>query len=101
MAEREPLALPEDNWRSRWLVTPKWTVLHRISEIEWEEVEKYGGSLVHGRGVAVCGVNAHFRMPGIFSRMGLPRCALCCRRLGIPRGDGAPFNALEGDLANA
>jgi len=32
-------------------------------------------------------------MPGIFSRMGAPRCKACCRALGLPEGDGAPYNS--------
>lgn len=31
-------------------------------------------------------------IPGIFSRMTLPRCAHCCDRLGMPRGVGSPKN---------
>lgn len=43
-------------------------------------------------GVAICGLHARWSIPGVFSRMGLPRCAFCCTRLGIPRGDGTPVN---------
>jgi hypothetical protein len=31
-------------------------------------------------------------MPGFLSRMALPRCAHCCRIVGVKRGKGAPFN---------
>jgi hypothetical protein len=31
-------------------------------------------------------------MPGIFSRMGAPRCKRCCKAVGIPAGNGAPYN---------
>ena len=96
----EPLHLPRKNWRSRWLVTPRWGALHRISTIEWQEVEDYGGSLVHGEGKSVCGVQAHFMMPGFLDRMDLPRCKKCCRALGLPPGSGAPFNVLKGEQAN-
>lgn len=90
-----PLRINKDHWRSRWLVTRRWTVLHRVSAIEWQD-----GEMIEGPGVTVCGHHAHLRMPGIFSRMGLPRCKVCCRRLGIPAGDGAPYNNLKGKAAN-
>jgi hypothetical protein len=31
-------------------------------------------------------------IPGIFSRMSVPRCAKCCDKLGYPRGIGSPKN---------
>jgi len=74
------------DWRRRWSVLPGWRRLHRVSEIvyDWEDVA--------GDGVTVCGRRGRLRMPGILSRTALPRCAHCCAALGIPRGDGAPFN---------
>lgn len=93
---RQPLREGLRSWHSRWLVLPSWNVLHRISEIEWGEFAgKDGneGDAVEGHGVAVCGARGHFCIPGLFSRMGLRRCAHCCAALGIPCGDGAPFNA--------
>lgn len=83
-----PLELSDDHWRSRWLVLPSWTRLHRVSEIEWDDPE----DMIHGDGVTVCGRRGWLQMPGMFSRMGLPRCAYCCRLLDVPRGNGAPFN---------
>ena len=41
-----------------------------------------------------CGRRLAMTLPGLFSRMGMPRCAHCCDRLGIPRGAGAPLNDL-------
>ena len=92
-----PLLLDADNWRSRWLVDRRWNALHRIASIEWEEPDE----MIAGEGISVCGRQRRFFMPGIFSRMGLKRCAECCKLLGIPRGDGAPFNVLEGEHASA
>lgn len=80
-------------------MTPRWRVLHRVATIEWGGLEPE--AMISGVGVSVCGLEGALQMPGILSRMGLPRCAKCCRRLGIPTGDGAPFNALKGDLQNA
>lgn len=106
-----PLVIPT-SWRSRWLVLPSWNRLHRISQITWDIecphpydtsqcdltecletgicVERTGYR--HGHGVSVCGARGYFTMPGIFSRMGRPRCGHCCNILVIPKGDGAPFN---------
>ena len=39
-----------------------------------------------------CGMERVMRVPGIFSRMGAPRCKRCCRKLGWPEGVGSPKN---------
>ena len=52
-----------------------------------------GEDMRHGIGTTLCGRKGSLTMPGIVSRMGLPRCAHCCRLAGIPRGDGAPANS--------
>ena len=75
-----------DDWMRRWLVLPTWSRLHRVAEIEWDE------ETASGRGTTLCGLTGELRIPGIFSRLDLPRCAHCCRLAGIPRGDGAPAN---------
>lgn len=87
------LEIPRDHWRSRWLVLPTWNRLHRIAEIEWGG-HQYGepDEMLDGDGRAVCGATGYFVMPGIFSRMGLPRCAHCCDAIGVPRGNGCPEN---------
>lgn len=97
MSSYMPLHIGQDNWRSRWLVEGESRALHRISSIAWDEADE----MISGKGVSVCGRRRHFRMPGIFSRMGLMRCQTCCELLGVPEGNGAPFNALEGDLVDA
>ena|ERR1022692_3529153 len=86
--DHPPLPMEVDHWRSRWLVLQSWNRLHRISEVKWEDEEE----MIAGEGVAVCGAKGWFCMPGISSRLGRPRCKHCCRILGIPAGDGAPFN---------
>jgi hypothetical protein len=89
----KPLRLGKNRWRSRWLVLlPSWRVLHRVSEATWKNVDDYGGSYVEGTGTMVCGASGKLYMPGLLSRMGLPRCKKCCKALGIPPGDGAPYN---------
>jgi hypothetical protein len=41
---------------------------------------------------AVCGYAGHMTMPGLVSRMGMPRCGHCCRALRIGGGPGTPAN---------
>ena len=66
---------------------------HRLHHVaEWEDpdiVEPYG------QGVTTCGYCGELAIPGIVSRLGLPRCAHCCDRLSIPRGKGSPKNDEE------
>lgn len=84
---RTPLSIPDDSWRSRWLVLTSWGRLHRVSEITWDDAD-----MIRGRGVTLCGRHGYLYMPGVVSRLGLRRCAHCCRILGVPRGDGALYN---------
>ena len=42
----------------------------------------------------VCGETFPATLPGMFSRMGAPRCVRCCDVLGITHGKGAPVNDL-------
>lgn len=83
---------PYRNIRKRWLVLPNWGKLHRVAETEGEDWEADGLIPIGIQGVTLCGLVGRLAMPGVFSRMGLPRCAHCCDRLGIPRGDGAAYN---------
>lgn len=81
-----------EQWHWRWVQFPgnSATTLHRVasySRLDKRWVEIYGVRTVCDRHIVRTG------MPGILSRMGAPRCKVCCRRLGIPAGDGAPFNA--------
>jgi hypothetical protein len=87
MTPRTALPIPDDHWRSRWLVLPSWGRLHRVSDIEWDDEYMIGGT-----GTTLCGRTGYLTMPGVFSRLGKPRCARCCRLAGVPEGDGAPFN---------
>jgi hypothetical protein len=64
-------------------------LLHRVSSIVWDD-EAF---LVSGEGETLCGQIGILAMPGIFSRIGRPRCPECCRLTGVPEGDGAPYNS--------
>lgn len=81
------LPIPQDNWRSRWLVLPRWGVLHRVASIDWRDDE-----MICGDGETICGRRGHLHMPGVFSRMEGARCPKCCKATEIPEGYGSPFN---------
>lgn len=83
-----------------WLYSPYGERLHFIAELGevtdfWDVADDYCG--VNAK--AACGRSAHWQMPGLFSRLGLPRCRKCCKAAGIPCGDGAPYNYREDILA--
>ena len=83
-----------DDWRYRWECRDSasgwWSDrLHRIAVVTKVRDEDEG---VGVEGKSACGLSGLWAMPGLISRMARPRCAHCCDRLGIPRGDGAPFN---------
>jgi hypothetical protein len=74
---------------ARWLVLPSGRRLHRVAYLARPE-DLLEGETVGG--TVMCGLVGPLQVPGAFSRMGLPRCARCCRAVGIPQGKGAPFN---------
>lgn len=41
---------------------------------------------------AACGVGSRLTIPGVGSRMCLPRCVECCALTGLPTGVGSPKN---------
>jgi hypothetical protein len=102
----DPLAIHPEKWRSRWLQftsTRRNGDLHRVASIAWDG-EALGfdpGDMIQGEGVSVCGKEGRMAMPGIFSRMGAPRCRRCCKAMGIPPGDGPPWNAVGETWRNA
>lgn len=96
MASNTPSVLDMPTPHEEWLCLESWRVLHRISAITPADIDD---GLPNGQGRALCGASGHFIVPGFMSRMGLPRCAHCCRLLGIPRGIGNTLNGRidEGD----
>lgn len=70
-----------------WLVLESWRVLHHVGAIKWRDQDR-----IVGKGTASCGAIGEFMMPGVFSRLGLPRCKHCCRRTKTADGLGHPLN---------
>lgn len=80
-----------EHWRWRWVQLRAGGVLHRVRRVDnRRDWLKWSG----GTAETVCGETGKGRMwmPGVVSRMAAPRCAKCCRKLGLPRGVGAPYN---------
>jgi hypothetical protein len=84
----------EANCHSWWLCCGKWRVLHAIPGGAISD-EQMRDSIDVNEAIparAACGLRRGWRMPGIMSRLGRPRCAACCRALGNPQGCGTPAN---------
>lgn len=86
-----------------WVVLPTYERLHHLASLDDpDETERYWV----GTGRTSCNRRGLLAIPGIFSRMGLPRCQTCCRRAGFPQGTGSPKNdpacrpLVEAELAN-
>lgn len=69
-----------------WHTTQAWNRLHYLPE-QWPEED--------WEATAICGLTTTFALPGVLSRLGMSRCAKCCRKLGVPRGHGTLPNDLE------
>lgn len=92
-AARKLPFLSRDQWASRWLVLPSWHVLHRVRRLYVAGRKHTFEQWPVANGVTVCGLRGSLAMPGFPSRLGLPRCRHCCRIVGVPMGNGAPYNA--------
>lgn len=73
----------------RWCVQAPWRALHRV--VGGRVTREHFVGVIQG--ATLCGKRGNFYMPGILERIGLPRCAQCCRAARIPWGYGAPFNS--------
>ncbi len=86
------LPFPErEHWPWRWMYTERCRTdgkLHRVVQVREQEDWAWVGVI----GRTACGIDGKLLMPGMFSRMGRPRCKHCCRIVGVPEGDGAPYN---------
>lgn len=73
-----------------WVVTGRWDKLHHLAAFDGPEqaATDWGGP-----GRFSCGRRGKFVcIPGVFTRMGAPRCDQCCRKVGYPLGIGSPKN---------
>ena len=80
-----------------WLTTVRsWNRLHAIPGSAVDRDDEDAMEALCGAPwpvlTAVCGCVAEWTMPGVFSRMGQPRCGHCCRKVGIAKGNGTPAN---------
>jgi hypothetical protein len=73
-------------WDWWYTGTPRCAVLH-AADVTYDP-----GFDVGGDGITACGRRLRLWIPGLFSRMGLPRCIRCCDARGYPRGSGSPKN---------
>jgi len=70
-----------------WVVTKTWNLLH--APLRWDDPED---NCYVEDGRTVCGRTSELFIPGVFTRMGAPRCKHCCRMTGMPHGIGSPKN---------
>lgn len=70
-----------------WVVNASNRVLH--APRVWDDPE-YMAYTEHGQ--TVCGYRGWLNIPGVFSRLDVPRCRTCCRIVGMPEGEGSPKN---------
>ena len=75
-----------------WVESRGGRMLHHLAVADWDDAERNWGA---NHGTASCGLQSMFWIPGIFSRMGAPRCKRCCRATGLPQGKGSPKNDPE------
>ena len=87
----------EENAGHWWLTTGKWRRLHAIpgNAITLEQMRAAIDDAQPARAASACGLDRPWDMPGIGSRLSLPRCPHCCRTLGIPTGRGTPVNETD------
>lgn len=101
--EAKQRAEARDLIRADWLITMTGERLHyaELSDDEYVDMDDW-----RQLGLAEEGTDGRFRLacgrtvtyisiPGLLSRMSLPRCSRCCNVVGIPRGKGSPKNSDE------
>ena len=84
-----------NDWPKRWVyLEPRGRSLHRVASTIMPPGDQEADGLIPIgiQGSTACGKIGRLSMPGVLSRMHAPRCARCCRLVGIPTGHGEPFN---------
>lgn len=65
-------------------------VLHAVPPDVLPQFDDWDGDPVESP--AACGAGRRLTIPGVGSRLCLPRCATCCGLTGLPEGVGSPKN---------
>jgi hypothetical protein len=74
-----------------WLYAGRFDRLHAPAEADYDAEEWAAVDVTFA-----CGWQVPMAwIPGIFSRADMTRCAHCCDKVGLPRGDGSPKNDPE------
>lgn len=68
-----------------YLKKEKWEWLHAPAG-------NYPDADVDAKGRTACGKKGRLFIPGVFSRINIPRCRECCAATGLPIGIGSPKN---------
>lgn len=83
--------------RVAWFVSKSWNRLHAVPHDAWTsahraDITQDGGVFTPIR--LACGRTAsRLFIPGVISRLSLPRCKGCCKAAGLPGGTGSPKNS--------
>lgn len=87
-----PIPENHDHW---WLTTrAAWRKLHAVHGVALTD-EQVRDAIDAGEPIrrrTACRRTLNLAMGGLVSRLGMPRCGLCCNTLGIPSGFGTPAN---------
>jgi len=70
-----------------WLISYHGERLH--APAKWDDPAE---DMTDADAVAACGLATTLTIPGVLSRMSVPRCSKCCRVTGYPPGKGSPKN---------
>jgi hypothetical protein len=82
------------SWRSTaewcWVLLGQGDCLHAVGSIVNDAEEDWQGD-----GFTACGREGSMFIPGLFTRMGAPRCKQCCKLASMPEGTQSPKNVDE------
>jgi len=83
-----------------WVTTKHYRALHHAKFTRKQAKECEGNGAYWDPVKLSCGQTVEqVNIPGVFSRGGfgggLPRCKRCCKKTGLPEGNGSPKNDAE------